>query len=421
MATSPLAERLRPLDFSFVAGQEGLVGERGVLRRVCARGRLPNMIFFGPPGTGKTTCAAIAARQSGMALRRLNATSATLADVKEVLAEATRLPPEGGILLYLDEIQYFNKKQQQSLLELMEDGRLTLIAATTENPYLYVYAALRSRAMILEFKPLTDTQILPVLRRGLALLQEDDPALTASDDLLLHIARLGAGDARAALNLLEGAAMVSDGEITRENVDALLPRGRGMGDFDRDGNVHYDLLSALQKSVRGSDPDAAVFYLARILEGGDLPGASRRLQVMAAEDVGLAYPLALPIVMAAVQSAREVGLPEATLPLSMAAIFLATCPKSNSACMAYDAAKEDVAAGRGRTQPPYMRPVNRYAGYKYPHDYPHHYVAQQYLPDDLKDKRYYSFGENKTEQAARAYWDAIKDAPDSGGRSGGEA
>lgn len=410
MPYQPLADRMRPTEFSEVVGQRHLVGENGILTKVAARGHLPNMIFFGPPGTGKTTCASILASHSGMTLRKLNATSASLADVKEVIAEAEGIFGSEGVLLYLDEIQYFNKKQQQSLLEYMESGKLTLIASTTENPYLYIYNAILSRSMIFEFKAVESEDVVPALRRGLALLNaENESAVSASDEVISYIASCGAGDVRRSINLLESVFFVSGASIEKETVSSLLPKV--MGNFDKAGSIHYDMLAALQKSVRGSDPDAAIFYLCKILEGGDLPGACRRLQVMAAEDIGLAYPQALPIVMAAVESARQVGLPEATIPLSTATVFLATCPKSNSAYMAYARAKEDIDKGLGQNIPPYLRPVNRYEGYKYPHDFPNHYVRQQYLPDELKNRSYYEYGENKTEQAAKAYWDLIKADP----------
>ena len=403
----PLADRIRPTTFDDMVGQRHLFGPDGTIRRLCGERYLPNMIFYGPPGTGKTTAAGIIAAGSGMTLRHLNATSASLSDVKDVVAETGTLLGSDGVLLYLDEIQYFNKKQQQSLLEYIEDGRITLIAATTENPYLYVYNAILSRSAVFEFKPVSPEETVPALARALSLLNgETGRSKTAEPDVLPRIAELAAGDVRRAINLLENTFYSSDAVLTREAVERFTPRLAGH--FDKTGTVHYDLLSALQKSIRGSDPDAAIFYLARILEGGDLIGACRRLQIMACEDVGLAYPAAAQITLSCVQIAQNVGLPEAVIPLSEAAVLLATAPKSNSAYTAYAAAAADASAGKGQELPPYLRPSNRYEGYRYPHDYPDHYVEQQYLPDDLKGKTYYVYGDNKTEQAAKAYWDKIK-------------
>ena len=407
MAEAPLAERVRPTSFDDMVGQEHLFGENGTIRKICAGEYLPNMIFYGPPGTGKTTAARIIAQNSGMTLRCLNATSASLSDVKDVVNETSTLLGTGGILLYLDEIQYFNKKQQQSLLEYIEDGRITLIASTTENPYLYVYNAIISRSAVFEFKPVGEEETVPALRRALDMLNSGTGReKTCTDEVLLKIAQCGAGDVRRSINLLESTYYSSGKELTEEALRRFTPSV--IGNFDKSGTVHYDLLSALQKSIRGSDPDAAIFYLAKILEGGDLIGACRRLQVIACEDIGLAYPQAAQTVLACVQIAFNVGLPEASLPLSEAAILLATAPKSNSAYNAYAAAAEDIAAGRGQQVPPYMRPSNNYEGYKYPHDYENHYVEQQYLPDDLRDRKYYEYGDNKTEQAAKQYWDKIK-------------
>ena len=407
MAHQPIADRLRPNKLSDMVGQSHLFGKKGVITRVLEQDHLTNMIFYGPPGTGKTTLATIIAKISGMELCHLNATTASTADVKEVIARAESVFGGEGILLYIDEIQYFNKKQQQVLLEYIENGQITLIASTTENPYMYVYNAIISRSMVFEFKAVTPAEILPVLERGLALLNgEAQMKRTANREVLLHVASCGAGDVRRSLNILESAFYTAEEQITKETVDALTPRV--IGNFDKSGTVHYDLLSCLQKSIRGSDPDAAIFYLAKILEGGDLQGACRRLQVIANEDVGLAHPIAAVIANSCVDSAMRVGMPEATLPLSNLTVFLATCPKSNGAHLAYEAAKADVLAGKGQTIPPHLRPGNDFAGYKYPHDYPGHYVTQQYLPDDLKHKKYYAFGENKTEQAAKAYWDLVK-------------
>ena len=421
----PLADTVRPNSFDDMVGQEKLVGKNGILRRMVESGRITNMIFFGPPGTGKTTAANIIAEASGMTLRRLNATTAGLDDVRRVIDETSTLLGSGGILLYLDEIQYFNKKQQQSLLEYIEDGRITLIASTTENPYFSVYNAIISRSAVFEFTAVSPSDIKRALNRAFERLNTD--GVTLEPDALELMSRLGAGDVRRALGILEsayslaaysydapdsiaeadysGSDINTSKKITRELVDSLTPKV--LGSFDRAGDVHYDLLSCLQKSIRGSDPDAAVFYTAKLLEGGDLLSVCRRLQVIAYEDIGLAYPLAGAVVRACVESARELGLPEARLPLAEAAVLLATAPKSNSAHDAINAAAADIAAGKGQTVPFHLRSP-KFVGYKYPHDFPNHWVKQQYLPDDLVGAHYYEYGPNKTEQASKQYWDKIK-------------
>ncbi len=401
MTNRPLADKVRPREFDEIVGQEHLFGEGCVLRRLVESGHIGNMIFYGPPGVGKTTAADIIARKSGMRLHKLNATTASSGDIKEIIGETATMFGSGGVLLYLDEIQYFNKKQQQTLLEFIEDGRITLIASTTENPYLYVYPAIISRSAVFEFRAVSEEQTAKAVLRA-----AQSENIKLDEETALLIARAGAGDVRRAVGVLEASAYASDYNITADTVKALVPSN--LGNFDRNGTVHYDMLSALQKSIRGSDPDAAVFYLAKILEGGDLIGACRRLQVIASEDIGLAYPMAAAIVRSCVESARELGMPEARIPLAHAALLLATSPKSNSTEIAYDAAKSDIDAGKGQSVPPYMRPSNSYDGYKYPHDYPNHWVEQQYLPDDLKESRYYKFGENKQEQSAMNYWYNIK-------------
>ena len=402
MKNKQTADILRPKTFDDIVGQPHLFGERGVLRRMVEGGRIPNMIFYGPPGVGKTTAAEIIAAGSGMTFHRLNATTASLADVKEVISQTSNLFGSGGILLYLDEIQYFNRKQQQSLLEYMEDGRVTLIASTTENPHFYVYNAIISRSSLFEFKPVTPIECARALTRALAHLNaEAGTAKAAERDVLEYIARCAQGDVRRAINLLENAFFVADETVTCENVDSFHVR---VGNFDDD--THFDLLSCLQKSIRGSDPDAAAFYVAKLLELGELISVCRRLQVIASEDVGLAYPLAAVVTRSCCESAKELGMPEARIPLANAAILLATAPKSNSAHDAINAAMEDVQKGLGTTIPAHLQsPL--FKGYRYPHDYPNHYTAQQYLPDDLRDRRYYAYGQNKTEAAAKAYAEAI--------------
>ena len=405
---SPLADRMRPEKPEDMVGQKHLFGENGAIRKMLSRGYIGNMIFYGPPGTGKTSAANIIAGETDRMIRRLNATTASLSDVKDVIAETDSVFGRDGILLYLDEIQYFNKKQQQSLLEFLEDGRITLIASTTENPYMYVYNAIISRSMVFEFKALQASDIIPLLKKGLGELNRENSLQKSADDKTLeYIAQSSAGDARRALNILENSYYICGNELSREEISAVMPKV--VGNFDASGTVHYDLLSALQKSVRGSDPDAAVFYLAKILEGGDLIGACRRLQVIAAEDIGLAYPLVIPIVRACVESARELGMPEARLPLADAAILMATLPKSNTGHNAINDAMEAVTKGMGQNLPAHLRPVNNFSGYKYPHDFPLSYVEQQYLPDDLKDTVFYKYGNNKTEQSAKQYWQNIKE------------
>ena len=419
MAYRPLADEIRPKTLDEVVGQKHILGKDGLLRRIIEGGDIPNLIFYGPSGTGKTTVANIIAQRTNRPLHRLNATTASISDIKDIIADIGTLLAPDGVLLYLDEIQYFNKKQQQSLLEFMENGKITLIASTTENPFFYVFGAVLSRSTVFEFKQITAEDALPAIDRGVDLLNERlGGNLVLEDGVREHIASACGGDIRKAMNALEllsSAARREGGKLLISLEDAQTAAQKSAMRYDREGDNHYDIASALMKSLRGSDPDAACHYLARLLEAGDLITAIRRLLCSASEDVGLAYPQAVPIVKACVDSALQLGLPEAKLPLSEAAILLATWPKSNSACMAIDAAMADVRAGRTGDIPRELQNVHadsagmeREQGYLYPHDFPGHWVRQQYLPNELKNRKYYQYGDNKTEQAARRYWEEIK-------------
>ena len=416
----PLADRIRPSDISFVCGQKHLLSEGRALRRIIESGEIPNLIFYGPSGVGKTTVANIIAAKSGKKLYRMNATVASTADIKEVIDTLDTIEGVNGVLLYLDEIQYFNKKQQQILLQYIESGDITLIASTTENPYFYVYNAILSRSTVFEFKPLETADIEQALLRGIGLLEEEKGAkIEICPEAITKIARAAAGDVRRALNTLELCILTGEtGEntitVSVDTAEQLLA-GSSVR-YDREGDEHYDIISAYQKSMRGSDPDAAVFYLARLLEAGDLQSACRRLLVCANEDVGLAYPQIIPIVKAAVDTALQVGLPEARLPLANAVILVALSPKSVTAHDAVNAAMADIEKGLGGQVPRQLQNKHfdgadadiKGQNYKYPHAYKNHYVNQQYLPDTVKNKRYYEFGDNATEQKFAEYWRKIK-------------
>ena len=415
----PLADLLRPTILDEVYGQEHILGKGAVLRRLIDSGKVPNMVFYGPSGTGKTTVANIIAKQTNRTLYKLNATTASTADIKEIVSQLDTFMAPNGVLLYLDEIQSFNKKQQQSLLEYIENGKITLIASTTENPYFYVFNAILSRSTIFEFKQIDSAAALKAVHRAVAYMEERT-ALTAIPDegALEYIAGACGGDLRKAMNAVEvlfSAGQVEDGKLPLTLADAKAVTQKSALRADRDGDNFYDLLSAMQKSIRGSDPDAACHYLARLLEAGQMQSACRRLMVIAAEDVGLAFPQIIPIVNACVDMALKLGMPEARIPLGDAAILMATSPKSNSGHIALDAALADVKRGRGLGFPRQLQNVHadtytmeREQGYLYPHDFPNHWVRQQYLPDDLVGTTYYEYGPNKLEQTAKQYWDIVK-------------
>lgn len=415
----PLADLLRPQTLDQVFGQEHILGEGAVLRRLIDSGNIPNMIFYGPSGTGKTTVANIIAKQTNRTLYQLNATTASTGDIKNIVAQLDTFMAPNGVLLYLDEIQSFNKKQQQSLLEYIENGKITLIASTTENPYFYVFNAILSRSTVFEFKQISASAALQAVKRAVSHLeQRDDVHAHAEEGALEYIAGACGGDLRKALNAVEvlfSAGRQKDGYIEITLEDATVVTQKSALRADREGDNFYDLLSALQKSIRGSDPDAAVHYLARLLEAGQMQAACRRLMVIAAEDVGLAYPMIIPIVKSCVDAALMLGMPEARIPLGDAAVLMATAPKSNSAHCALDNALADVRKGLGGDFPRHLQNVHadtytmeREQGYLYPHSFPNNWVKQQYLPDALVGKRYYEFGLNKTEQMAKQYWEKIK-------------
>ncbi len=412
----PLADKIRPSSIEDVVGQPHLIGKNRPLSRIIESGRIPNMIFYGPSGVGKTTVARIIADSANMRLHKLNGTSASTGDIKSVVSEVDTFLGSNGILLYLDEIQYLNKKQQQSLLEYIEDGSVTLIASTTENPYFYVYNAILSRSTVFEFKPVQPSELEKAVRRGFSLMSEETGVeYQLDDEAIKYISQGCGGDVRKSLNTVELCALTcNDGKITLELARELTQRSNMR--YDRDGDQHYDLLSALQKSIRGSDENAALHYAARLLAAGDLISVSRRLLVIASEDVGLAYPMAVPIVKACVDSAMQLGMPEARIPIGEAVVLLATSPKSNSAYNAINAALDDVQHGEAYDFPRQLQNVHcdgvgaavKGQHYLYPHDFPNHWVKQQYLPDAIKDKVYYQYGDNKLENAAKEYWSKIK-------------
>jgi putative ATPase len=416
--SAPLADQMRPQTIDEVVGQRHILSKDGILYRIAQSGHPTNLIFYGPPGTGKTTVARIIAKQAGKKLYKLNGTTASTADFKEIISSLDTFEGMNGVVLYLDEIQYLNKKQQQTLLEFLENGQITLIASTTENPYFYIYNAIISRSTVFEFKAVSPEEIEIALRRGVSILEQeagqDGLSLQIDDGILHSIAMSCGGDVRKAINTLEVAYLSARVEdqvktITAQQLQSISQRAALR--YDKSDDVHYDLLSALQKSVRGSDENAALHYLARLLEAGDLISPCRRLLVMASEDVGMAYPMCAVIVKACVDSALQLGLPEARIPLAQAVVTMATAPKSNSSYLAINQAIADVRAGKVGDFPRCLQNKhfdgaeveNKGQFYKYPHDYPDHYVRQQYLPDVLEGTVYYHFGENKTEDAARRY------------------
>ena len=417
---SPLADRIRPKTLDDIVGQKHILGENKPLRNIIENGYIPNLIFYGPSGVGKTTLASIIAGKTNKTLHKLNATQASTAQIREIISQLNTLQAPNGVLLYLDEIQYFTKKQQQTLLEYIETGDITLIASTTENPYFYIHNAILSRSTVFEFKSVEKDEIKKAVRRGFRILSEQyDEELTVEDEVIDFISSNCGGDVRKAMNATELCVLSSKSENGKRNItlsSASLLTQKSNLKYDKDGDYHYDLLSAFQKSMRGSDADAALHYLGRLLEVGDLASAVRRLMVCACEDVGLAYPSIIPIVKAAVDAALMLGLPEARIPLADAVVLVCGSPKSNAAYLAYDMAASDIRRGLAGPVPRNLQNKhydgednpNKGQFYLYPHDYPNHYVKQQYAPDAIKNKQYYTPGENKFEQGIKSYWEKIK-------------
>lgn len=417
---TPLADRIRPQSLDDIVGQKHLLGANKPLRKIIESGEIPNLIFYGPSGVGKTTLATYIAKRTNRTLKKLNGTTASTSDIKEVVSELNTFSGMNGILLYLDEIQYFNKKQQQVLLEYIENGSITLIASTTENPYFYVYNAILSRSTVFEFKPVPPEEIERAVQRAAEIISEEQEVeVDFPESCRKKIAHGCGGDVRKAMNAVELAILVADEvdgvkKVSEESVAELVQKSAVR--YDKDGDEHYDIISAYQKSMRGSDSNAALHYLARLLEAGDLPSACRRLMVCACEDVGLAYPQLIPIVKSCVDIAQTVGLPEARIPLADAVIMVCNAPKSNSAYMGINRATQDLKAGNYGPVPRQLQNMhydgednnNKGQFYNYPHDYPNHYVNQQYLPDIIRDRVYYEYGDNKNEQAYKNYWDKIK-------------
>lgn len=418
----PLADRIRPENFEEVFGQKHIIGEGKILNRILKSGLIPNMIFYGPPGTGKTTVANIIAKKTNKTFYKLNATTASVKDIRMVTDTTGTLMASKGVLLYLDEIQNFNKKQQQSLLEFMENGSITLIASTTENPYFYVYNAILSRSTIFEFKPLENTELMKAVDRAITMVEKElsGTKIKFSEEAKEYVVNVSGGDVRKTLNSVEIAIYSTnkdeDGNVVIDLDTIKECTQKNILNFDKDGDNHYDILSAFQKSIRGSDADAAIFYLAMLIKGGDIKSICRRLLVIASEDIGLAYPQAISIVKACTDSALELGLPEGRIPLAEAVILLATAPKSNSAITAIDKALGDLDSMNVGAIPDYLKDghyegakkLGRMQNYKYPHDYKNNYVKQEYLPLNVTEKKYYKYGENKFEDKCREYWERIK-------------